>query len=86
MENNLFICGCGDIEHQMIILNDPLEKEKEIYIEIHLKDTKNFFERLWIGIKYIFGKKSKYGNWDEIILNEEKMIKLKNIIEKELNK
>jgi len=86
MEKNLFICDCGDIEHQMIILNDPTEKEKEIYVEIHLSDSKKFFQRLWIGIKYIFGKKSKYGNWDEIILNEENMIKLKNIIEGELNK
>lgn len=86
MKNELFICDCGDVEHQMIILHDPTEKEKEIYIEIHLSDSKTFFQRLWIGIKYIFGKKSKYGNWNEIILNEENMIRLKNVIEGELIK
>lgn len=83
MEKVLFICDCGDIEHQMIILNDPTEKE--IYFEIHLSDNKKFFQRLWIGIKYIFGKKSKYGNWDEIILNQEEMIRLKEILERKLN-
>lgn len=85
MENNLFICNCSDIEHQMIVSIDSEDKEKEIYVSIHLSDYHNFFQKLWIGIKYIFGKKSKYGNWDVIILNEKDMIKLKEILERKLN-
>lgn len=83
MENILFICDCCDIEHQMVISHDS--QDKEIYISIHLADYKNFFQRLWIGIKYIFGKKSKYGKWDEIILNKDEIIRLKEVLERKLN-
>lgn len=85
MENNLFICDCSDIEHQMIVSSDPEETEKEIYIAIHLSDYINIFQRLWIGVKYIFGKKSKYGNWDVLILNQKEIIRLKEILERKLN-
>lgn len=86
MKNDLFICVCGDIEHQFVVSSDTEENEKELYFSIHLSQYHNFFQRFWIAIKYIFGKNSIYGNWDVIILDEEKMIKLKDIIEVELNK
>ena len=85
MENNLFICDCEDIEHQMVISQDLDDKYKEIYVSIHLSQYHNFFQRLWIGIKYVFGKKSRNGNWDVICLDEKKIIKLKEILERKLN-
>ena len=84
MENDIFICDCEDIEHQLVVSRDV--DEKELTLSIHLSQYQNFFQRIWVAIKYVFGKKSIYGAWDVIILNEKKMIKLKNLIEKELNK
>ena len=84
MENDIFICDCEDIEHQLVVSRDV--DEKELTLSIHLSQYQNFFQRIWVAIKYVFGKKSVYGAWDVIILNEKKMIKLKNLIEKELNK
>ena len=84
MENDIFICDCEDIEHQLVVSRDV--DEKELTLSIHLSQYQNFFQRIWVAIKYVFGKKSIYGAWDVIILNEKKMIKLKNLIENELNK
>ena len=84
MENDIFICDCEDIEHQLVVSRDV--DEKELTLSIHLSQYQNFFQRILVAIKYVFGKKSIYGAWDVIILNEKKMIKLKNLIEKELNK
>ena len=84
MENDIFICDCEDIEHQLVVSREV--DEKELTLSIHLSQYQNFFQRIWVAIKYVFGKKSIYGAWDVIILNEKKMIKLKNLIEKELNK
>jgi hypothetical protein len=84
MENDIFICDCEDIEHQLVVSRDV--DEKELILSIHLSQYQNFFQRILVAIKYVFGKKSIYGAWDIIILNEKNMIKLKNLIEKELNK
>lgn len=86
MKNDLFICDCGDIEHQLVVSDDTEDNQKELNISIHLYQYRNFFQRLLVGIKYIFGKNSIYGNWDVIILNEENIIKLKNILENKLKK
>lgn len=86
MKDNLFICDCGDIEHNFVVSSNLEDNEKELYVSIYLSQYRNFFQRVWVAIKYIFGKKSKYGAWDVVILNEENMIRLKKIIEEELKK
>ena len=65
MNHELFVCTCGDVDHQMII--SMFDDEPELYVTMHLVRA-GFFRRLWTGIKYIFGKKSIYGDFDEIIL------------------
>ena len=77
MNNHLFICSCCDIEHQLIVQVD--EEENELYFNIHLTPLP-FFERLWIAIKYIFGKKSKFGEFECLNLSKEDSIKLANLI------
>jgi hypothetical protein len=41
---------------------DPLE----LYVSFHLNQDLGFFRRLWNGIKYIFGKRSKYGDFSQV--------------------
>jgi hypothetical protein len=83
MENDLFICDCEDIEHQLVVSSDV--EEKELIFSIHLSQYQNFLQRILVAIKYVFGKKSKYGAWDVIILNEKKIIRLKEILERKIN-
>lgn len=64
----LIVCNCSSAEHQMLIRK--FSDEDEAYIHIHLK-RKSFFKRLISGIKYIFGYKCKYGDFEEIIVDKD---------------
>ena len=64
-ERETFICNCHSLEHQYHFWWD--EEANLLYAEPHLITHRNFFKRLWVGIKYAFGYKSKYGEFDEMI-------------------
>jgi len=68
----LLICDCKSTDHQMIFLYEEEEvADKRIpicYVHVHL-NKRPFLERLKYGVKYIFGYQSRYGAFDEFILN-----------------
>ena len=66
MDEKLVRCACYSPEHQMIIDYD--EKDNLAYVEIHLKPD-NFFKRVRNAIRYIFGHRSIYGDFDEMIVD-----------------
>lgn len=69
MRNELVICDCGSAEHQMILrYDDDKDLGRQVFVEIHLAPLV-WYERLWQGIKYIFGYKCCYGHFEEIILS-----------------
>lgn len=70
------ICECGSLEHFMKISYEP-EFGEYVYVTIHLSELP-FLKRLKLGIQYILGRRSKYGNFEEIVLKKEK---LKQIID-----
>ena len=79
-----FDCKCSSPEHTLRFVYD----EDDIYIEIYLRQYRNFFKRIWIAIKYIFGYKCQYGDWDCFILKEDdiqRMIRLLTKKEKKYN-
>lgn len=63
----LLLCECNSIEHQIVISYD--EEDNIAYVEYHLTKLP-FFKRLVCGIKYIFGKRSKYGDFGEVLLGK----------------
>jgi hypothetical protein len=65
-EVDIILCVCNSDEHQWIIHRWP--DEREVYIHVYLA-TRPFWKRLWYGIKYIFGYRCRFGNWDEIVLD-----------------
>ena len=70
-----FECDCFSIEHIFRISyfsDDP----DEIYLEPHLSNSNGFFTRILVAIKYIFGHRSKYGDFDSVILNVPKVVEL----------
>ena len=75
----IFICECSSREHQIVMQYD--EEDNSIYCHIHLTKN-NFWNRLIIGIKYIFGYKSRYGQWDEFIWMPSHVEKLKELFNK----
>lgn len=74
----VLICECSSREHQIIIQQDT--DDNLIYCHIHLvKD--GFWRRLKAGLKYIFGYKCKYGQWEEFILKPEHANQLRELSE-----
>lgn len=75
-----FICECGSLEHFMMI---SYESEPEwndcVYLTIHLSNVP-FWKRIKLAIAYIFGYKSKYGNFEEILLNKAKLKEMIDVL------
>lgn len=75
----LIICQCANVEHQMIFSAEAEDESDWVFVSIHLAPLP-FWKRLWHGIKYIFGYRSRYGDFDEIILDSRHIEKLENVV------
>ena len=69
------ICACHNFEHQLIFWGDD-EFPDIIYVHPHLV-RKRLFKRIIYAVRYVFGYKSRFGAWDEFILDKEGLNKLK---------
>lgn len=82
MTEELLLCQCGDPAHQLIIYYDNDPESPAVYVSVHLSPERNFFKRLWRGIKYIFfNQRSIYGDFDEIILRPSDVDKLQKAVD-----
>jgi hypothetical protein len=81
MKHDLFVCECNYSAHQMIIsYDDEIDDWDMVHVEIHLANYMNFWERLWHGLKYIFGYKSPTGAFDGLTLNPDDVDRLQEIV------
>lgn len=74
---SVLVCECGSLEHQLGFWYDKEDDLLYVYPKLHTYN--GFFKRLWIGIKYAFGYKSRFGEFDEILLDKdvrEKLLKI----------
>ena len=82
MVEDILICQCGDPSHQLIFRYDDTPQQECVYVSVHLSPERNFFKRLWNGIKYIFSnRRCIYGDFDEIILRPEDSYKIQNVLD-----
>ena len=82
-QRETLICQCNSIEHQIYfnwVEYENLELKGEVYMEIHLSKL-SFWDRLKHGIKYIFGYRCMFGDFDEVILKKEDVHKIEKIVE-----
>ena len=80
METNateIFVCECHSLEHQTKFFYD--EEDQMLYVYIHLTQH-GFWKRLIAGIRYIFGRSSRFGEWDQFIFKEEDEAKLREFL------
>lgn len=84
-ENNevreLFVCNCGDVEHQIIMLHYNDEKYPCVYCTIHLIPESNIFKRIRNAVRYIFGHRCAYGDFEEFIFNPEDADRLQGVVD-----
>lgn len=76
---DIIICDCNSIEHQIVVYYDEIETVPFVYFYVHL-NKRPFLQRLKYGLKYIFGRKSNYGAFDEFIFNPDDVDKLEKIV------
>jgi hypothetical protein len=74
----LIVCECGSCEHQFILNYIAFKDHPMLSLETHLITWESFFKRLWVGLKYAFGYKSKYGHFDDVIINKDEAKKIRD--------
>ncbi len=72
-----FECRCGSTEHTIRFTLD--KEDNELHTDIYLNQWRPLWKRIWVGIKYIFGYKCKYGDWDCWILNKDDAKRLRDM-------
>jgi len=79
-----FDCQCSSPEHIIRFVYSPPFKDDgpEIYTEVQLCQPRNFFEKIWVALKYIFGYKCKYGHWDCWIMKSEDLSRFKDMLDR----
>ena len=80
MERETLICQCESLEHQATFSWFEDDKGGDVYLEIHLKPL-GFWRRLINGTRYIFGHRSAYGDFDDMIIKKEDLYKIERIVE-----
>ncbi len=63
-DRTFLVCECGDVSHQLEIQKMD---SGDMILTVHLAPL-TFWKRVWNGIKYIFGHRSRYGDFEEFIL------------------
>ena len=78
-DREIFVCDCHSMEHQYAFWYD--DEDNQMYFQPHLYDgTWPWYKRFYRRIKYIFGYKSRFGAWDEMIIKLEDASKIKEFI------
>lgn len=71
MKRTLFVCRCFSIEHSFVVSSD----EEDVLIEVHLAALP-FWKRLLHAARYVVGYKSKWGDFEEILLSPQQALEL----------
>ena len=71
MKRTLYTCRCGSLEHMFVVSAD----DQDLFLEIHLAPAP-FFERVLHAIRHVFGYRSKWGDFDEVLLEPEQALLL----------
>lgn len=79
---HLFVCDCGDAEHQFIVsyFDDTVDPDDFTYVQIHLNQLP-FWQRLVAGVRYVLGRQSRFGAFGEILLSPSECERLAAILE-----
>ena len=79
--NHYIECECGCAAHTLRASIDPDPNYPCVYVEFFMGHF-GFWRRLWIGIKYILGFKSKFGHFDEVVLSRCQVEQIRELCDK----
>lgn len=80
--HEILLCACGGAEHQIIFsFEDYLDDGyKEVYITYHLPPVP-LFERLMNAFWYILGKRSRYGDFGCVVVDDSNYQLFQKVVE-----
>lgn len=55
-------CQCECLEHVIRLQYDP--ENGDINLDVHLTMHEKWYQRVWLAIRYVFGFRSKFGEYD----------------------
>lgn len=81
-QDEIILCKCHNSEHQIIFkwFDDEIIGG-QVYVDILINPEYKWWKRIKEAIKYIFGYRSRYGMFDEFILDKKDVPKLEKIVE-----
>jgi hypothetical protein len=84
---DVFFCHCGHNEHQIVLSHykEPGDPFESFYLSVSLYDNLSLPRRVLYAIKYIFGYRSRYGAFAEIVLSPSEAKSLSDSILSNLN-
>jgi len=72
-------CRCMSPEH---LLKFHLDLEDgDLCVDFHLANWLPWYKRIWTAVCYVFGYKSKYGDFDEFLFKDEDVDRLLELLE-----
>jgi hypothetical protein len=57
-----FSCSCHSAEHTLRFDYDP--DDGELYTTVYLHAYRPWYQRVWLAVKYVFGRNRRYGDFD----------------------
>ena len=89
-ESEMFICDCSDVSHNIVFQLWDWQKDGkddfgeccELSLHVHLAAYPSFWKRIGLAVRYIFGYKSKYGDYDIMDIRYEDVPRIKAILDK----
>lgn len=73
MDQKYIDCSCHSLEHLIRISWD--DEYEDLFLEYHLS-MYPWYLRLWKALKYVFGFRSRYGDFGEVLFNQEQVANL----------
>lgn len=81
MKQESFICECENPKHLIIFSYSDDEISNDVYMTVHINPCYGFWKRLVHAMRYLFGHKSKYGDFDTFIFKSEDADRLQKIVD-----
>ena len=70
MKHKYVECDCACDEHRIVFMREPNDTWIDMYVTVYLNHYRKWYKRIYIAIKYVFGYKCKYGDFDCTMLNK----------------
>lgn len=81
IKTSFFQCECRSHEHtiQVSVCDDPDWPSLTVSVQLH--QFRNFWKRVWLAIKYVFGFTPAYGHWDTTLVDPADYDRLSSLVD-----